>query len=107
MNRSIYCWILRLHPYAFRRRFEQEMISTFDDAVQDRGGPSLIFDALLSLFRQRFLRPRRRKAAASLQVVPDGVPTFLSIGARQPHPIVLLFGATLSLIMFAGVVTTF
>ena len=59
-TRSLYTWLVRRHPRAFRDRFEKDMIWVFDETVRARGGTALIVDAALSLARQWILRPRRR-----------------------------------------------
>ncbi|GEM_PF-7005307 len=54
--RSLYIFLLRLHPPAFKYRFGDEMLAGFDEApARDR--PALLSDALLSLARQWLLRP--------------------------------------------------
>jgi hypothetical protein len=56
MVRAFYHCLLRLHPEAFRLRFEQEMLLDFDDAITTWGAASLIGDVGSSLLRQWLVR---------------------------------------------------
>ena len=55
-SRSLYRFILRLHPACFRKQYEDQMLWIYDESVQSRGVVSLLFDAFVSLFRQWVLR---------------------------------------------------
>ena len=55
-SRSLYQFILRLHPAHFRSKFEDQMLWIFDESVASRGAASLLLDALVSLVRQWVLR---------------------------------------------------
>lgn len=52
MTRSLYQFILWMHPPAFRRRFRDEMLSIFDEGAADHSGFGLLLDGLMSLVRQ-------------------------------------------------------
>src|SRR5262252_6839389 len=66
--RSLYGFLIRLHPRGFRRRFGNEMLMIFDDAIAARQSTALLFgDALISLFRRWVLRP---SGADSRSVTP-------------------------------------
>jgi hypothetical protein len=54
--RSLYHFLLRLHPAHFRNKFEDQMLWIFDESVASRGAASLLLDALVSLVRQWVLR---------------------------------------------------
>ena len=56
MIRFIYACLLRMRPAHFRRRFGEEMLWIFDDAVAERRTASLFADAIPSLWRQWTLR---------------------------------------------------
>ena len=56
MIRCVYRCLLWLHPAAFRRQFEQEMLWIFDEAAEACGAASLVSDATVSLVRQWLLR---------------------------------------------------
>ena len=56
MFRSLYRYLVRLHPASFRVRFEEEMLWVFDEAVDTWGSASLVVDAGSSLIRQRLAR---------------------------------------------------
>jgi hypothetical protein len=55
-SRSLYHFLLRLHPAHFRNKFEDQMLWIFDESVASRGAVSLLFDAFVSLVRQWVLR---------------------------------------------------
>jgi len=55
--RSLYRFLIVLHPPGFRRRFEDEMVLNFDETVASRQSTTSLFgDALVSLFRRWLLR---------------------------------------------------
>jgi len=53
-----YLCIVRLHPHAFRDQFGEEMMWTFEQAVETHGAFRLLGDGLVSLTRQWVFRPR-------------------------------------------------
>lgn len=55
-SRSLYRFLLRLHPKCFRKKYEDQMMWIFDESVTSRGAVSLLFDAAVSLIRQWVLR---------------------------------------------------
>lgn len=56
MTRTLYCWLIFLHPPAFRLRFEQELLWIFDESTAVSSAAHLLYDAVLSLLRQWVLR---------------------------------------------------
>ena len=56
MNRTFYRWLIRLHPPAFRERFEQEFLWIFDESAHATGAGLLMYDAVVSLLRQWLVR---------------------------------------------------
>lgn len=70
--RSLYWWLVCLHPPAFRHRFAEEMLCTFDEAAQERRVARLFADAFVSLTRQWLLRPNSWRAPAA-QMVPSAL----------------------------------
>lgn len=56
MTRTLYGWLICLHPPAFRLRFEQELLWIFDEASNDSGAAPLLCDAAISLLRQWLMR---------------------------------------------------
>src|SRR5258708_17417309 len=56
--RMAYLCIVRLHPHAFRDQFGEEMMWTFEQAVETHGAFRLLGDGLVSLTRQWVFRPR-------------------------------------------------
>ena len=57
MNRTLYRWLICLHPPAFRLRFEQELLWIFDESSDASGAAApLLYDAAISLLRQWLMR---------------------------------------------------
>jgi hypothetical protein len=56
MTRTLYRWLICLHPVAFRRRFEQELLWIFEESSDASGAAPLLYDAAMSLLRQWLLR---------------------------------------------------
>lgn len=56
MLRTLYTYLLLMHPPAFRRRFASEMLCIFDEALPSTGALTLLFDGFASLARQWVLR---------------------------------------------------
>lgn len=50
--RAVYCFIVQIHPSAFREQFGREMMSIFDEHHSPGGKAELIADGLCSLARQ-------------------------------------------------------
>lgn len=72
MVRRLYRCLIRLHPAAFRLRFEEEILWIFDEAADGWGAASLLRDASFSLLRQWLLRSQLWKwlVAGIAAVVP-------------------------------------
>jgi hypothetical protein len=57
MNRTLYRWLICLHPPAFRLRFEQELLWIFDESSDASGAAApLLYDVAISLLRQWLMR---------------------------------------------------
>ena len=56
MNRTLYRWLIGLHPPAFRLRFEPELLWIFDESRDESGAAPLVYDAAISLLRQWLMR---------------------------------------------------
>jgi len=56
MNRTLYRWLICLHPLAFRLRFEQELLWIFDESSDASGAAPLLYDAAISLLRRWVMR---------------------------------------------------
>jgi hypothetical protein len=56
MTRTLYRWLVCLHPPAFRLRFEQELLWIFDESSDASGAVPLLYDAAISLLRQWLIR---------------------------------------------------
>src|SRR3989442_10948585 len=82
MLRSLYRWLLYLHPPAFRQRFAEEMLWIFDEAAATHGVLGLFADGLVSLLRQWIVRPESWHAplAAAIAPAPAGSSSFFSWG---------------------------
>src|SRR5258708_34705131 len=77
MMRTLYKYLVGMHPPAFRRQFAAEMLCIFDEAAESSGVQWLCFDCLISLARQWVLRSGSWKPAvgvigAFLQIVAGG-----------------------------------
>lgn len=62
--RSLYRYLLLLHPPAFRRQFAGEMLWIFDEASASEGSLRLLGDGFVSLLRQWMLGCGAWKLAA-------------------------------------------
>jgi hypothetical protein len=87
--RTVYKFLLRLHPPAFRRQFAAEMLWIFDEAAKTSGAPALVADGFISLIRQWVLRSGAWKLAvvilgAALQVTAGGLIWLASGHAPAP-----------------------
>jgi uncharacterized membrane protein len=56
MIRTLYRWLICLHPPAFRQRFEQELLWIFEESCDTSGATPLLYDAVVSLLRQWLMR---------------------------------------------------
>jgi len=56
MTRTLYRWLICLHPPAFRLRFEPELLWIFDESSNGSGAAPLLYDAAISLLRQWLMR---------------------------------------------------
>ncbi len=65
MSRTLYRWLLWLHPPAFRREFAGEMLWIFEEASAE-GVVPLFTDGVISLLRQWLLRMGPWKIAVAL-----------------------------------------
>lgn len=80
MSRSLYRWLLYLHPPAFRQRFAEEMLWIFDEAAATHGVLRLFADGFVSLLRQWVVRPESWNLPVALAVpqASAGPSTFLA-----------------------------
>jgi uncharacterized membrane protein len=79
MTRTLYCFLIYLHPPAFRRRFEEELLWIFDESRDASGVMPLLCDAGISLLRQWFVRSGMWKWAVG--AVAGVVPIYLGFGS--------------------------
>ncbi len=56
MTRTLYRWLIGLHPPAFRLRFEEELLWIFDESTNGSSAAPLFYDAGISLLRQWLMR---------------------------------------------------
>lgn len=81
MTRTLYRWLIHLHPPAFRLRFEEELLWIFKESTQASNGIPLVLDAAISLLRQWLFRSEMWK--------------WLLAGIAGALPIVIGFGSFL------------
>jgi len=76
--RTLYRWLLKLHPAAFQERFGEEMLWIFDEGAETQGTLRLLADAFVSLGRQWILRPESwdMPVAATMQTAGRAVGMF-------------------------------
>lgn len=79
MTRTLYRWLICLHPPAFRLRFEEELLWIFDEFRDASGGAPLLCDALISLLRQWLFRSGMWKWA--LGAIAGALPVFIGFGS--------------------------
>jgi Ca2+-binding EF-hand superfamily protein len=105
MLRSLYVWLLRLHPFCFRQRFAGEMLEIFEQTAGRRAVGALFADVFVSLFRQWLLRSEFRQPmlASAVQDTPNTA-IFRSLETYKPRPSALLNGAVLSAVVLCAVV---
>ena len=104
MLRRIYRCVLRLHPPAFRRRFDDEILSIFDQATGRFSGFRLLMDNILSLIRQWTLRPEfwyESVPVRAQQPALDGVPSFFLLTPFRPRARAIVPGLILSIAIFS------
>jgi len=104
---KLYRWLLRLYPSRFREAYGDDALQLFRDRFRDeaglflrlRLGLDLLADFALSFSRLgRFRQPPF--AASSAAAV--GAPSFHVLEGEALHPGAMLFGAALSLAVFAA-----
>jgi hypothetical protein len=100
--RALYFWLINLHPRHFRERFGREMTEIFDEAGSNGRRTSLVADALVSLIRQRWLRPQPCGHAVghSADHVTAG-PAFHIIDDALPRRSALINGAIVTFVLLA------
>jgi hypothetical protein len=81
MKRTLYRWLICLHPAAYRQRFEPELLWIFDESREVSGEAPLLYDAAISLLRQWLLR--------------SGIWKWVLAGVAGTLPVVIGFGSFL------------
>lgn len=86
MNRTLYRWLICLHPPAFRLRFEEELLWIFDESSGAIGAAALLYDAVISLLRQWIMRSEMWKWLVG--GIAGAVPLLIGFGSFLfPWPI--------------------
>jgi len=108
-SRSLYRWLVQLHPPVFRQRFAEEMLCTFKEAAQDGEVAGLLADAMMSLTRQWLLRSNAWRPAG-LEAVSAGANDcgsfaweHITVSATKLPTGRWMQGAVISLAFFGGV----
>jgi uncharacterized membrane protein len=79
MTRTLYRWLVCLHPPAFRLRFEEELLWIFDESRDAPGSPPLLYDAAMSLLRQWLVRSGMWKWV--LGAIAGALPVLIGFGS--------------------------
>jgi hypothetical protein len=79
MTRTLYRWLICLHPPAFRLRFEPELLCIFDESMDAFGAAPLLYDALGSLLRQWLVRSGMWKWV--LGAIAGALPILIGFGS--------------------------
>jgi uncharacterized membrane protein len=79
MMRTLYQWLVYLHPPAFRLRFEEELLWIFDESRDASGAAPLLYDAALSLLRQWLMRSGVWKWVVG--IIAGVVPVLIGFGS--------------------------
>ena len=106
MIRHLYCWLLGLHPAAFRGCYADEMLSIFDQERRHHRAAAFLADVVVSLVRQWIFRPEFflvSNDARQPEPVPTGVPHFYLCGSEVPRTSSLINGGFLAVAVFAAV----
>jgi Ca2+-binding EF-hand superfamily protein len=103
MPRSLYLWLIRMHPFGFRQRFAEEMLAIFDEVSGLRAVTALFADVFVSLFRQWVFRSEFRQPMMP-EPVSDVAPIFRSLDTYRPRPMALLNGGFISVAAICAVV---
>jgi D-alanyl-D-alanine carboxypeptidase len=105
---ALYLALLRLHPRAFRERFADEMMATFEEAAANQNVLSLFGDCLISLTRQWLLRPNawRVSVTESAFATSAHLPPFawerINVSGSGLPASRWMQGTVISLSLFAG-----
>ena len=78
MTRTLYRWLVGLHPPAFRLRFGEELLWIFDESSIASGAAPLLYDAFISLLRQWLVRSEMWKWAVA--GIAGAVPFLIGFG---------------------------
>lgn len=103
--RTIYDWLLGIHPPEFRQRFRAEMLCIFDEAAPSTGALALLGDGLASVARQWLRRSASWMVAAAfvgacLQLTAGGLIWIaLGPGGRRPGNVSVADAAALDGLM--------
>jgi uncharacterized membrane protein len=79
MTRTLYRWLIRLHPSGFRLQFASELLWIFDESRYESGVVALLYDAVISLLRQWLLRSGMWKWAVG--AVAGALPVVIGFGS--------------------------
>lgn len=106
MLRSIYIWLLRMHPAAFRQRFGDGMLEIFDTATGLGSTLHLTADGFVSLMRQWAFRDEYREPVLAVTASggPTDVPLFRTMEPYKPRPAAFFQGSLLTVLILCGLV---
>jgi hypothetical protein len=79
MARTLYLWLICLHPPAFRLRFNEELLWIFDESSDASSAAPLLYDAAISLLRQWLMRSGMWKWVVG--AIAGAVPLLIAFGS--------------------------
>jgi len=83
MTRTLYRWLICLHPPGFRLQFASELLWIFDESRDESGAVLLLCDAVISLLRQWLLRSGMWKWAVG--AIAGALPVVIGFGSFMFH----------------------
>jgi hypothetical protein len=109
MSEKIYACLLRLYPFAFRTKYQEEALQLYRDRLRDEAGTfhrcqlycDLLVDALIGL-PQAWRNTYAATSAPSLVTNANNIPSFRILDKQPLRPASILIGSTLSFVALSA-----